>query len=100
MQRVNAAICKLARHTRHRRIIAPAHPRIVRIPRIAVVTVAEVRDHKADLADLSGANHGAGLPDHRVGRVAVVHCTDLTAGLGNADNLFALFDVHCHRLFT
>mmetsp|Transcript_7399 Transcript_7399/g.12464 ORF Transcript_7399/g.12464 Transcript_7399/m.12464 type:complete len:348 (-) Transcript_7399:1816-2859(-) len=100
VQRMNTAIGKLPRHTRHRRIIAPADTRIVRIGRIAVMSVAEVRDHQPDLAQFACTYHRTRLPNHGIGGIAVVHGADFTGPLCNAHNLFALVHLHGHGLFT
>ena len=100
VQRMDATIGELARHSGHGRVIAPAHTRVVGIGRVAVVAVAEVGDDQPHLADIARPHHGAGLPDHRIGRIAIVDSTYPARLRGNADDFFALFDGHRHRLFA
>ena len=100
MQRVNAAIGELARHPSHRRIIAPTHARIVGIGPVTVVAVAEVCHHQTDLAQLTGAHHRAGLADHRISGIAVIHRADLAGGGGDANDFLAFLHRHGHWLFA
>ena len=100
MQRVNAAIGKLPRHPRHRRVIAPAHARIVGIGPVAMVAMAEIRHHQTDLAQLTGTHHRTGLADHRISGIAVIHRADLASGGGDAHDFLAFLHRHGHWLFA
>ena len=100
MQGVDAAIGHLAGHAGLRRVVTPAHARIVLIGGVGMVAVAEIGDDKPDFSKVTPCNHCPHLPDHRVSAVAVIHRANFAGLTGDLHDLLALLDRHCHRLFA
>ena len=100
MHRVNTAIRELCGDTRLRRIITPAHARVIRISRVCVMAVGEFGIHQAHFANVTARDHRFHVTHEGIACVAVVHRADFAGFLGHAHDLFALSDGHRHRLFA
>ena len=62
MQRMDAAIGKLRRDTRLRRIITPAHPWIVRVSGISVVAMGKFRIDQTNFSQIAACDHRFHVP--------------------------------------
>ncbi|OIQ63623.1 hypothetical protein GALL_548370 [mine drainage metagenome] len=97
---MDATIGELRRNARLRRIIAPAHARVIGVGGVGVVAVGKFRDDKADASKIAARHHRLHVTHEGIAGVAIVDGADLPGFARDPHDLFALFHRHRHRLFA
>ena len=100
VERVDPAIGELRRHPRLRRVVAPAHARVLHVGRVRVMAVGELGVHHPHPAEVAARHHRPHVPHERVARVAVVDGADGPGLAGERHDLLGLPDGHRHGLLA
>ncbi len=100
MQRVDAAIGELRGYAGLRRIVAPAHARIVGVSRVGMKPVGEFGLDETDPAKIAARHHGPHVPHQGITGITVIDGADRAGACGGGDDVFRFVYSHGHRLFA